>query len=164
MQREVNIEKVRQQAEDAFIQGDLHCSEAIVYSVRNNIDPSMPDAILAAASGFPTGVGGSKCMCGAVSGAVICLGYFFGRLYPTTLTDPKSQKCMLLAHELQEAFRQNHKVLCCHVHLKDLEMGSKQQMNQCASFTGEMAAKTAEIIARELCIPLVETKEEAAVC
>jgi C_GCAxxG_C_C family probable redox protein len=113
--------------------------------------PEMPEALIAAASGFPVGVGRSKCMCGAVSGAVLCLGYFFGRTAPSTPQDPKILKSLELANELQTAFREKHKgVLCCHVHLQGLEMGSAEHAAQCVCFTGEMAVKTAEIIAREL--------------
>jgi len=111
----------------------------------------MPVEMIAAGSGFPIGVGRSKCMCGAVSGAVVCLGYFFGRTQPTTPTDPRSVKCMELANELQQSFRNNHKgVMCCHVHTKDMDMASGEHKAQCVAFTGEMAAKTAEIVAREL--------------
>lgn len=91
-------------------------------------------------------------MCGAVSGAVICLGYVFGRVQPTTPTDPKSLKTLELAYELQDNFKKNHKVLCCHVHLKNVEEGSAGHVAQCARFTGEMAALTAEFIARELSV------------
>ena len=52
---------------------------------------------IAMASGFPVGIGGSKCVCGAVSGGIISLGYFFGR------TDPKDEqvnKTLELANEL----------------------------------------------------------------
>jgi hypothetical protein len=58
---------------------------------------------------------------------------------------------MKLSNELQESFRKMHKgVLCCHVHTKNLELASPEHIKQCAEFTGEMAQKTAEIIAREL--------------
>jgi len=131
--------------------GGFYCSEAIVSSVRKNIDPDMPIELVSAASGFPIGVGRSKCMCGAISGAIICLGYFFGRTQPSTITDPKSQKCMELAFELQESFRKNHNgVLCCHIHVKGMDLASGEHKAQCVAFTGEMAAKTAELIAREL--------------
>jgi C_GCAxxG_C_C family probable redox protein len=92
-------------------------------------------------------------MCGAVSGAVISLGYFFGRTHPA---DPKSQKCMALAHELQDSFRKNHKgILCCHIHIKDMDMAGDELKEQCTAFTGEMAAKTAELIARELKVEVI---------
>ena len=150
MLKEVCIQKVRKDAEELFRLGGFYCSEAIISSVRKNIDPNMPIEMISAGSGFPIGVGRSKCMCGAVSGAVICLGYFFGRVHPTTPTDPKSTKCLELAYELQESFRKSHKVLCCHVHVEGLDMANGEHRPQCIRFTGEMAEKTAEIIAREL--------------
>lgn len=85
------------------------------------------------------------------SGGVLCLGYFFGRTKPSTPGDPKSVNTLNLANELQQSFRENHKgVLCCHVHTKGMDMASGEHKAQCVLFTGEMAAKTAEIIAREL--------------
>ena len=156
MLKEVNVKKVREEAEEIFRLGGFYCSEAIISSVRKNIDPDMPIELVAAGSGFPIGVGRSKCMCGAVSGAVVCLGYFFGRVQPTTPTDPKSQKCIALAYELQESFRKNHNnVLCCHIHTEGLDITNGEHRPQCIAFTGEMAQKTAEIIARELNLKLV---------
>ena len=151
MIKEFNIEKVKTDAEELFRSGGFFCSEAIVASIKNNITPEMPEQIISAASGFPVGVGGAKCMCGAISGAVISLGYFFGRTEPASSPDPKSQKCMTLAYELQESFRKNHKgVLCCSVLTQGMDMGGNELKEHCISLTGEMAAKTAEIIAREL--------------
>ena len=151
MLKEVNVKKVREDAEEIFRLGGFYCSEAIISSVRKNIDPDMPLALVSAGSGFPIGVGRSKCLCGAVSGAVICLGYFFGRVQPTTPTDPKSQKCLELTNELQESFRKNHQgTLCCHIHVEGLDVLNGEHRPQCIAFTGEMAQKTAEIIAREM--------------
>jgi C_GCAxxG_C_C family probable redox protein len=146
----VNAQKVREDAEAYFQRGNYYCSEAIVASVRDNIAPEMPEALIAAASGFPVGVGRSKCMCGAVSGAVISLGYVFGRTEPSSPADPKSVKSLEVANELQQAFRDSHRVLCCSVQTKGMDMASGEHKAQCVAFTGEMAAKTAEIIAREL--------------
>ena len=141
--------KVQQDAEEYFRGGSFYCSEAIVASVRDNIAPDMPESMIAAASGFPIGVGRSKCMCGAISGSILSLGYIFGRTGPSSPTDPKSQRTLELANELQEAFRANHRVLCCSVHTRGMDMASGEHKAQCVAFTGEMAAKTAEIIERE---------------
>lgn len=160
MLREISIKKVQSDAEELFRSGGFYCSEAIVSSIRKNLEPEMPKELVAAASGFPVGVGRSKCMCGAVSGAVICLGYLFGRDEPSTPTDPKSQKCLKLANELQASFRNNHNgVLCCSIHTKGMDMASGEHKSQCVSFTGEMAAKTAEIAARELGIAITDSEE-----
>ena len=156
MLKEISIKKVKEDAEEIFRLGGFYCSEAIVSSVRKNIAPEMPAELVSAASSFPIGLGRSKCMCGAVSGGAICIGYFFGRCQPTTITDPTSVNCLKLANELQESFRKNHKgVLCCSVHTKGMDMASGEHKAQCVAFTGEMAQKTAEIIARELDLKII---------
>lgn len=146
----IDVDKVRADAEEYFRQGNYYCSEAIVASVRDNIATDMPETMIAAASGFPVGVGRSKCMCGAVSGAVLSIGYVFGRTGPSNPQDPKSVRTLALANEVQQAFRDSHRVLCCSVQTRGMDMASGEHKAQCVAFTGEMAAKTAEIIAREL--------------
>jgi len=150
------VAKVRGDAEEYFRTGGFYCSEAIVASVRDNIAPEMPDALIAAASGFPVGVGRSKCMCGAVSGGVMAIGYALGRTGPSSPSDPKSVRTLAAANELQQAFRDSHRVLCCSVHTRGMDMASGEHKAQCVSFTGEMAAKTAEIITRELHSPVTD--------
>jgi C_GCAxxG_C_C family probable redox protein len=76
--KNVNLQQVKDDAQALFRSGEFYCSEAIVSSICKNVAPEMPEALIAAASGFPVGVGRSKCMRGSVSGAVLCLGYFFG--------------------------------------------------------------------------------------
>lgn len=147
MKKEVSIKKIKNDAEELYRKGYFYCSEAIVYSIKNNFEIDMPDEMVAMASGFPVGIGKSKCVCGAVSGGIMCLGYFFGR---TKGGDSKVQKTLELANELQESFKNNHKVLCCKVLTRGMDMGSGEHKNQCISFTGEIAEKTAEIIVREL--------------
>lgn len=143
------VAKVRHDAEEYFRAGGYYCSEAIVASVRDNLAPGMPESLIAAASGFPVGVGRSKCMCGAVSGGVISLGYVLGRTAPSTPADPKSVRALAAANELQQAFRDSHRVLCCSVQTKGMDMAGGEHKAQCVTFTGEMAAKTAEILLRE---------------
>lgn len=151
MNQSINIEQIKQDAEELFRSGGFYCSEAVVGSIRKNIAPEMPSELIAAASGFPVGMGRSKCACGAVTGGVLALGYFFGRQAPTNPDDPVSITCLKLANELQESFRKNHKgVLCCSVQTRGMDMASGEHKAQCISFTGEMAKKAGEIITREL--------------
>ncbi|MCW3488506.1 C-GCAxxG-C-C family (seleno)protein [Dethiobacter alkaliphilus] len=146
MRNEVSVNKVRQDAEDMFRRGDFYCSESIIKSVKDNFAIDMPDEIIAMASGFPVGIGKSKCVCGAVSGGVMALGYFFGR---TTGGDPKVQKTLVLANELQQSFKDNHKHLCCRILTKGMDMAAGGHKDQCVSFTGEIAEKVAAIVVRE---------------
>jgi len=149
MKKEISIEKVRSDAEEAYKTGGFSCSEAVVHSVRQNIAPQMPKEFISAATGFGGGVGRARCLCGAVSGAVMCLGYFFGRDFPTTITDPQSLQTIKLAFELQESFKAKHEVLCCHVHTKDMDITTGENKKSCAVFVGDMAEMTAQIVARE---------------
>ena len=148
IKKEIDPKKVRSDAQDAYTSGKFLCAEAVVYAVRANLDPDMPKEIIKVASGFPVGVGRAQCLCGTVSAGTICLGYFFGRTFPTTLTDPHSLKTIALAYELQDSFKEKHKALCCHVHMKGVDAPNGHP-EKCAGFVGDMAEKTAEIIARE---------------
>lgn len=153
MIKEVSIKKIKEDAEELYRKGDFFCSEAIVASIRDNFQLDMPEEMIAMASGFPVGIGRSKCVCGAISGGVICIGYFFGR---TKGGDTKVNRTLELANELQEEFRKNHKVLCCSVHTKGMDMGSGEHKAQCVAFTGEVAETAAKIITRELGIKNID--------
>jgi len=143
----VNLRAIGEEAEELYRNGSYYCSEAIIATIRKYFDPDMPEQAIAMGSGFPVGIGGSLCSCGAVSGGVIVLGYFFGRVSPG---DAKVAQAMALSKELHDSFKGNHRVLCCKTLTKGMELGSEKHMEQCAAFTGEVAMKAAEIIAREL--------------
>ena len=156
MKSEISVSKVRKDAEDLYRKGDFFCSEAIISSIKHNFDLDMPDEMIAMASGFPIGIGKSKCVCGAVTGGVMALGYFFGR---KTGKDPKVQKTLDLAGELQQSFKKNHKHLCCSILTKGMNMESGEHKAQCISFTGEVAEKVTDIVVRELGLKNLDTEE-----
>ena len=143
----VNLQEIKETAENYYRNGEFFCSEAIVKTIRDAFRPGLPDEIIALASGFPVGMGGSGCTCGAVVGGIMALGMVFGR---TQAKDAKVQKSMALAHELHDFFQNNHKVLCCRTLTHGMTLGSPVHMQQCIQFTGEVAQETARIIAREL--------------
>ena len=149
---EINLQAIREEAAAHYSNGEYYCSEAIVSTIRKHFRADMPPEAIAMASGFPVGIGGAKCVCGAVSGGIICIGFFFGR---TTPKDDSVNKAMALSHELHEYFISQHKVLCCRTLTKDMVLGSESHMKQCAGYTGEIAEKTAMIIARELGIKTI---------
>ncbi|MGD0154092.1 MAG: C-GCAxxG-C-C family protein [Thermacetogeniaceae bacterium] len=147
MKKSVDLKKIKKQAEDYYRNGDFFCSEAIVKTIKDEFDLPVPDDVIAMASGFPVGMGGSGCTCGAVVGGIMALGLVFGR---TTAKDAKVSKTMVLAKELHDTFKKQHKSLCCRVLTKDMELGSPVHMQQCIAFTGEVAEAAAKIIVREL--------------
>ena len=78
LKKEVSVAKIAKDAEDLF-RGGFFCSEAVVSSIRSNFEMDVPEEVIAMASGFPIGIGRSKCLCGAVSGGVMAIGLVFGR-------------------------------------------------------------------------------------
>ncbi|HHW40786.1 MAG TPA: hypothetical protein GXX19_06520 [Syntrophomonadaceae bacterium] len=147
MMAEIDLERIRKKAEAYYRDGEFYCSEAIVKTIRDEFNMPVPDDVIAMASGFPVGMGGSGCTCGALVGGIMALGLFFGRTEPG---DAKVQKAMELAKELHDNFKERHRSTCCRVLTKGMELGSPEHMAQCISFTGEVAEETARIIVREL--------------
>lgn len=146
MNTEVDFQKIRETAEKYYRDGDFYCSEAIVKTIKDEFKLDISDNVIAAASGFPVGMGGSGCTCGAVAGGIIALGLVFGR---TVAKDEKVNKIMALSNELHDLFKQRHKNLCCRVLTKGMTLGTPEHMKQCIFFTGEVAEEAARIIVRE---------------
>ncbi|MEQ8199326.1 MAG: C-GCAxxG-C-C family protein [Clostridiaceae bacterium] len=142
-----DLQKIRTTAENYYRDGDFYCSEAIVKTIKDEFKQEISDDIIAMASGFPVGMGGSGCTCGAVAGGVMALGLLFGR---TKAKDASVNKAMALSKELHDTFVDRHTCLCCRVLTKGMTLGSPAHMEQCISFTGEVAEETAKIIIREL--------------
>ncbi|MEQ8156611.1 MAG: C-GCAxxG-C-C family protein [Clostridiaceae bacterium] len=142
-----DLQKIRTTAENYYRDGDFYCSEAIVKTIKDEFKQEISDDIIAMASGFPVGMGGSGCTCGAVAGGVMALGLLFGR---TKAKDTSVNKAMALSKELHDTFMDRHTCLCCRVLTKGMTLGSPAHMEQCISFTGEVAEETAKIIIREL--------------
>ncbi len=157
--KEVSVKKIQKDAEDLF-RGGFFCSEAVMSSIRSNFDLDVPESVIAMASGFPVGIGRSKCLCGAVSGGVMALGLFFGR---TKQGDPKVEKNLAVAKELHDYFKvaNGKNALCCRILTKEFDMGQGEHKEQCIHYTGLVAEKVAGIVIREF--GLVNTDELAAV-
>ncbi len=148
IKQEISIKKVANDAEELF-RGGFFCSEALISSIRSNFELDIPEEIISMASGFPVGIGRSKCICGAISGGVMALGLFFGR---TRQGDPKVEKNLELSKELHDWFKSSNgkNSLCCRVLTREFDMSSGAHKEQCIRFTGMVAGKVAEIIVREL--------------
>lgn len=148
---DINLEEIRLTAEKYYREGDFYCSEAIVKTIIDSFEADVSNEIVKVASGFPIGIGGSGCTCGAISGGIIAIGIFFGR------KDPKDNivsKTMSLSSELHDIFKKSHKSTCCRVLTKGMSLGSPDHMEQCIYLTGEVAYEAAKIIARELDIAI----------
>lgn len=144
MRFDVDLERIRKIAEDYYRNGDFYCSEAVVKTIIDEFQIDVSEDVIKMASGFPVGVGGMGCTCGALTGGVMAIGLVYGR---SQGKDPKVNKAMELSAKLYQIFCERHKVSCCKVLTRGMEKGSPEHMEQCIAFTGEMAYEAAKIIA-----------------
>ncbi|MFV0502688.1 MAG: C-GCAxxG-C-C family protein [Lachnospirales bacterium] len=147
---EINIEKIAADAANNYDTGGLFCSEAIVKSFNDNLNMGLSETAIKMASGFPVGVGKSKCLCGAVSGGSMILSAFFGRSSGAGPKDPVAIKCLELNNEMVDKFKKRNKVTCCSVLTRGMDFGVGEHKKQCVQFTKDVAQDVAEILAREL--------------
>lgn len=140
-------ETVRENAEQLYKNGSFYCSEAVVKAVLGGFGEEVSHHILAMSSGFSVGIGGAECTCGAISGGVMTIGYFFGR---SEAGSPQVAKSMQLSKELYDRFISRNRCSCCKILTKNMIKGSEEHMNQCVRFTGEVARDCVEIIEKAL--------------
>jgi C_GCAxxG_C_C family probable redox protein len=82
----------------------------------------------------------------------MCIGMVFGR---TRAKDKSIVKTMQLSKELHDIFKERNKGLCCRILTKGMKKGSREHMDQCIRFTGEVAVDTAKIMDREMNLKVV---------
>ncbi|WP_330615441.1 C-GCAxxG-C-C family protein [Romboutsia sp. 1001713B170207_170306_H8] len=109
------------------------------------------------ASGFPVGIGRSKCLCGEVFGDVMALGMFFGR---TKQGDKKVEKNLELSKELHDYLKNTNgkNTLYCRILTKEFDMSQGEHKEQCIYFT-VLVEKVAEIVIRELGLVNIDDKK-----
>lgn len=141
------IEQIRRVAENYYSQGDYYCSEAVVKAVVEGFGCEIPHEIVAMASGFPVGIGGAGCTCGAISGGVMAIGYFFGR---SEAKSDRVLKSMSLSKELYDGFISKNRNSCCKILTRNMQKGSEEHLCQCVQLTGEVTEAVAKIINKNL--------------
>lgn len=146
MKKEVDMEKLKKNAIDIFYKG-YACSESVIYAINEAFEAGMPQSAIAMSSGVPWGFGGGGCLCGAMAGGSLCLGYFFGKQFPG---DENGAKCQMLSKELYDYFRETCGATCCRILIKGKERNSPERKKQCEAYVITAVQKTAEILMREL--------------
>ena len=146
MNTNIDMEQLAQDADNIFHQG-FACSESVIYAIRKNFEIDLSDDAIAMSSGFPWGLGGAGCICGALAGGTMCIGYFYGRTEPG---DPRNQLCFKLCNELHDFFKENYGAACCRVLTRGMEKQSPERKAHCTKMVSGTVVKTAEIILNNL--------------
>jgi len=146
MTTNINMELLQRDAAEIFNSG-FACSESVIYAIRKHFDVEISDDAIAMSSGFPWGLGGGGCICGALAGATMCIGYFFGRRTPG---DPKITRCFAITNELHDRFKEAHGATCCRVLCRGMEKDSPERKAKCTEMVKNTVVITAEIILKYL--------------
>lgn len=146
MNTNIDMEKLQEDAEKVFNSG-FACSESVIYTVRKHMELDMSDDAIAMSSGFPWGLGGGGCLCGALAGGAMCIGFLYGRTKPG---DPKNQRCFELTEELHDRFKEYCKATCCGVLIKGYEKQAPERKSKCTEYVKFTVKTVVEILTREI--------------
>jgi C_GCAxxG_C_C family probable redox protein len=119
----------------------FHCAEAVSKAFMEVYGDGASHDIPKVATAFGGGVGRTKHeICGTLAGAIIALGYLFGRTEPGADWTDASR----LAAKLKQRFVQEHGTTNCGALLATF--GPQENMMRCKQLSGEVAGMLADII------------------
>jgi C_GCAxxG_C_C family probable redox protein len=72
----------------SYYEAGYWCGESVVKAVNEALGHPMPPEVFRMASGFCEGLGGSRCICGALAGGVMASGLVAGRTSPDEDWEP----------------------------------------------------------------------------
>ncbi len=143
-QRALLTTLIRERAENLFNTGQLMCAEAVLTVLNQSLNGGLPpETAMRLASGLTEGIGGSGCICGALSGGVMALGLFLGRDTPGLLN---GRSIRSISKEFHDLFKDRFGATCCRTLMRRSEKGSEDHFDLCATQTGWAAFTAAQFI------------------
>ena len=145
-------EKAQELARGHFREG-LNCSECVLLAFMETHETGMPTEILALSTGFGAGIGHTKNICGAITGAVMALGLEKGRKNPFEAETPRERAGELkeiypvfadMTHEIENRYGS---LLCSEITGPLGDFNGKERRKNCQEIIGycaRLAAKYAE--------------------
>jgi len=145
----VSVVDMKALKEDALhiFQNGFACSESVIYALRKHFELDMSDDAIAMSTGFPWGLGGAGCLCGAVAGGTMCLGFLYGRRIPG---DPCIVRCHELTLEFAQAIKERFGSFCCGKLIASYpDRNAPERKSFCCELVAFAVEKAAAIICRE---------------
>ncbi len=131
---------------DKFLNEGWNCAESTIYSILSQTDLN-EDAInkyVSSVSGFNGGIGGSKHICGAISGGVAAISALIGRF---GIIKSNNTECSMLTKQLMQDFYNHYNSHECLALTKGFENFSTTERRVHCSLIVEYAAEqTAKIL------------------
>jgi C_GCAxxG_C_C family probable redox protein len=140
MNKEEKALHVRTTAGNYFKEG-YNCTESIVMTFREELDPDLSPKILKLFTGFGSGLGEAGCLCGALTGSVVALNMLAGR---TDLSQSRDS-AYELAQEFHDRFQERFGATCCRI-LNQHPFETKEHLTTCLKITGNTAKLLMEFL------------------
>lgn len=131
----------------ACYQSGLWCGESVVKAVNEALGKPMPEGVHRLASGFCEGLGGSRCICGALAGAVMACGIVLGRDDAHDPWEPSYDAAAELKRRWTEFERAQ---TCAEVAERHGGMDSPERWAHCSELVGLAARWVVEIVREHL--------------
>jgi C_GCAxxG_C_C family probable redox protein len=141
---EALIELIKAKSRHLFLTRQFQCAQAVLCSLNEGLQGGLRRDIAARlASGLAEGLGGSGCLCGALTGGVLAIGLFMGKDGRTLLKASGSSYSTALLHR---QFADRFGSTCCKVLSRKVKHDAKAHFDQCAELTGVAAEIASRII------------------
>ena len=140
------VEEVKKEAVEFFLNLKGNCTEAILYTLKRQLDLPLTEDQLAIATGFGGGMN-SGCACGALTGAIMAVSLETGRRPGQPSENPP--RATVLAGEMVEYFKEQNRMTCCRGLIPGLKKGDPERKKRCSVCVEQMSGKAAEIILTE---------------
>lgn len=126
--------KLADQAEANFSQG-FNCCESVIKAAIETLDLPLPSETYRMGSFFRRGVAGTGCICGALAGGIMMLGYIAG--------EKGNQD---LAEKFRQDFVERFGSTCCRVIRKKQSITERFWAKECQEITRFAGAKLQEVL------------------
>lgn len=138
---------IRQRTFNLMSMGRMMCSEAVLSVLNQGLGGGLPpDVAMKVASGFPEGIGGSGCTCGALTGCVIALGLFLSQSDSSLAV---RRKAMAASGRLHHDFKSRFGSTCCRVLIKNGSSEFPHHFEACCDRGGWAAEHATRMILAE---------------
>ena len=126
-------EDLAKRAEELFRQG-FNCCESMLKASIETFKLPLPENTYLMGKFFREGVAGSGCICGALAGGTMILGFIAG----------KDKKGTALAKDFRARFVKQFGSTCCRVIRKEQSFADRLSFRKCREITGFAAAILSE--------------------
>lgn len=129
-----------------YYEQGFHCGESVVRAVNELVANPLPPEAMRLASGFCEGLGGSRCICGALAGGVMACGMLSGRDAPSDPWEPS----YYAAEELRARWIEDQDAESCDEVVQRIGgMHLPERWAHCTMLVGRTARWVVEIAERE---------------